>query len=85
MVKLLLSNDDVDPDCKDKYGRTPLWYAAANMRATVVKLLLTTGDVDPNAEDTKSGSAPLHALLLSAFRLEGLRVCGGMSAFSRDQ
>ena len=30
VVKLLFVKDGVDPDSKDDYGRTPLWWAAEN-------------------------------------------------------
>jgi ankyrin repeat protein len=39
-VKLLLDKDGVDPDSKDnKYGRTPLSWAARNGHEVLVKLL----------------------------------------------
>ena len=39
VVRLLLARDDVDPDSKDNYGRTPLSRATANGHEAVVKLL----------------------------------------------
>lgn len=38
MVMLLLDMDGVDPDSKDKSGRTPLSWAAGNGSEAVVKL-----------------------------------------------
>jgi ankyrin repeat protein len=57
-VKLLLGTEGVDPDAKDKYGRTPLWRAAANGYEAVVKLLLSTEGVDLDTKD-KYGRTPL--------------------------
>jgi ankyrin repeat protein len=45
VVKLLLAQDGVDPDSKDKYGRTPLWWAAGNGHEAVVKLLQWNDDL----------------------------------------
>jgi ankyrin repeat protein len=43
VVKLLLTTNGVDPDSKDKHGRTPLSWAAENGHEAVVKLLLEKG------------------------------------------
>ncbi|KAG7284251.1 hypothetical protein NEMBOFW57_010615 [Staphylotrichum longicolle] len=45
-------------DARDKYGQTPLWWAAANGHEAVVKLLLGTGKVDVDARD-KNGRTSL--------------------------
>ncbi|KAF2192994.1 ankyrin, partial [Zopfia rhizophila CBS 207.26] len=58
-VELLLAKDDVDPNCKDNDGQTPLWWAAANGHEMVVKLLLAKGGVDPNSKDSEYGRTPL--------------------------
>jgi hypothetical protein len=47
VIKLLL-DEGVDPDSKDKYGRTPLSRAAENGYEAVVKLLLDEERVDPD-------------------------------------
>jgi ankyrin repeat protein len=44
-VKLLLANDRVEPDTKDKSGRTPLSWAVENGHEAVVKLLLADDSV----------------------------------------
>ena len=43
MVKMLLAKDGVDPGSMDKYGQTPLSWAAQNGREAVVELLLREG------------------------------------------
>jgi ankyrin repeat protein len=48
---LLLATDGVDPDSKDKDGRTPLLLAAANGHEAVMKKLLAKDGVDPNSKD----------------------------------
>ena len=50
--------DDVEVDSKDKYGQTPLWWAARNGHEAVLKLLLgTTANVE--VEDDRDGRTPL--------------------------
>jgi len=39
VVKILLAKDVVDPSSKDKFGRTPLLWAARRGNSNVVKLL----------------------------------------------
>lgn len=58
IVQLLLSTDRVDPDAKDKNGRSPLSWAAQIGHGKIVQLLLDTDQVDPDAED-KDGLTPL--------------------------
>jgi ankyrin repeat protein len=59
VVKLLLAKNDVDPDSKDKYGQTPLSWAARCGHEAVVKLLLGKDGVDPDSQDTEYGRTPL--------------------------
>jgi ankyrin repeat protein len=58
IVKLLLATEGIDVDLKDKYGRTPLLWAAANGHEAVVKLLLATEGIDVDLKD-KYGRTPL--------------------------
>lgn len=51
VVKLLVSNDDINPDSTDNFGRTPLSLAAANGFKVVVELLLTRCNLDPYSKD----------------------------------
>jgi ankyrin repeat protein len=51
VVQLLLNTGKVDIDSRDKYGQTPLWWAAAREHKAVVQLLLATGKVDINWQD----------------------------------
>ncbi|KAH8688669.1 hypothetical protein GQ44DRAFT_802460, partial [Phaeosphaeriaceae sp. PMI808] len=56
---LLLGTGKVDVDAKDnKYGRTPLSWAAEKGHEAIVKLLLDTGKVDVDAKDS-FGQTPL--------------------------
>jgi ankyrin repeat protein len=58
VVKQLLERG-VDPNSKDnKYGQTPLSWAAGNGHEEVVKLLLAKADVDPDPKDN-NGQTPL--------------------------
>jgi len=64
VVKLLLGQEDIDPNCADKYDYTPLGHAAVKGHEGVVKLLLGREDVDPNRLDeydrTPLGCAAKH-------------------------
>jgi ankyrin repeat protein len=40
VVRQLLAENGVDPDSKDRYGRTPLSWAARNGHEAVVRLLI---------------------------------------------
>jgi hypothetical protein len=51
VVKLLLAIDRVEPDLKDRTGRTPLFYAAKNGDKAVIELLLATNRVDVDSKD----------------------------------
>ena len=60
VVKLLLDTGKVDADSKDnKYGPTPLSWAARRGHEAIVKLLLDTGKVDADSRDNKYGRTPL--------------------------
>jgi ankyrin repeat protein len=51
-VKLLLEKG-AEPNPKDDYGRTPLWWAAENGHEAVVKLLLERGaELNPKGGDS---------------------------------
>ena len=58
VVKLLLEQENVNPDLQDKIGLTPLAWAAARGCEGVAKLLLEHENVDPNRLD-KNGLVPL--------------------------
>jgi ankyrin repeat protein len=49
----------VDPNSKDYYGRTPLWWSASNGHASVAILLLEQDNVQVNETDI-NGWTPLH-------------------------
>ena len=50
-MKLLLEKG-ADLESKDRYGRTPLWWAAATGHEAVVKLLLEKGADHESKEGT---------------------------------
>ncbi|KAJ5219205.1 FabD/lysophospholipase-like protein [Penicillium cinerascens] len=60
VVKLLLANHNVDPNSRDKDGRTPLSWAFPNHHRTenVVKLMLGDERISPDSRD-KNGRTPL--------------------------
>ena len=58
-VKQLLETGKADVDAKDRYGRTPLSWAAENGHEAVVKLLLETGKVDVDLKDMYGNWTPL--------------------------
>jgi hypothetical protein len=58
MVKLLLTQDDIEVNSKDKYNRAPLLWAAEGGHEKMVKLLLTQDDIEVNSKD-KYNQAPL--------------------------
>ena len=59
MVKLLVACADIEVDMKDKYGCSPLSYAAADGHEVVVKLLVPRGDIAELNSKNKDG----HLLL----------------------
>jgi len=58
VVRLLLTEHNIDVDYKDVRGNTALLYAAKNGHSVVVRLLLATGKVDVNAKD-RNAKTPL--------------------------
>jgi ankyrin repeat protein len=59
VVRVLLATEGVNPDSKDKDGRTPLSWAAEKGHKVSVKILLSKIDsVNPNVRD-KYGHTPL--------------------------
>jgi ankyrin repeat protein len=58
LIKLLLAEDGVDLDSKDKQGQTPLSWAVAKGHEAVVKLLLTEDAIDPDSKNIY-GRTPL--------------------------
>jgi len=51
VVKILLGQDDINPDQRGMYGRTPLWCAAFYGHEEVVKMLLGQDDVTLDIPD----------------------------------
>lgn len=49
----------MDPNFKDYYGRTPLWWSASNGHVSVIVLLLKQ-DILPLNEPDNDGRTPLH-------------------------
>jgi hypothetical protein len=58
-VKLLLANDNVDPDSKDYIDQTPLLRAAKRGYERMVELLLAKDSVNPDCRDTEHSRSPL--------------------------
>jgi ankyrin repeat protein len=60
VVKLLLTQDGLDPESRDNAcGWTPISWAAAKGHEMVVKLLLEMDAVDPNSKNNKYYRTPL--------------------------
>ncbi|OKL59227.1 hypothetical protein UA08_05906 [Talaromyces atroroseus] len=96
IVKLLLEDDNVDVNCRDRYGgQTPLTLAAMHGRETVARLLLETGAVDVDLGDDDNGRPLLYAadhgsevivkLLLETGKVDvnAIDNCNGQTALSR--
>ncbi|XP_037890056.1 transient receptor potential channel pyrexia [Glossina fuscipes] len=58
-VSYLLDHCDIDPNCCDSRGRTPLHFACYRGNAYIAKVLLDHG-ADPNCWDAKKQVTPLH-------------------------
>ena len=50
IAKLLLSRGDVAADSQDRYGQTPLSWAAIKGHEVIAKLLLSRGDVAADSQ-----------------------------------
>lgn len=60
ILELLLDNDDINPNSRDrKYIRPPLTWAVVRNHRSVVRTLLKNDRVDVNLQD-KNGNTPLH-------------------------
>ena len=57
-MKLLLDRKEVDPDSRDHYNRTPLFYATEGRYEGIVKLLLDRKEVNPDSR-SNNGQTPL--------------------------
>lgn len=58
IIELLLAEQNIDVNCKNEDGRTPLALATENGHETVMALLLADERVDPDCRDT-GGRTPL--------------------------
>jgi len=58
IVKVLLEQDEVNPDSADKSVRTPLSWAAGDGREKIVQMLLERNDANPDTPD-EHGRTPL--------------------------
>ena len=58
VVKILLGQDDLNPDMPNLCSETPLWCAAKNGHEAVVKILLGQDKINPNRVNG-SGETPL--------------------------
>jgi ankyrin repeat protein len=58
---LLLAQDDINVNSRDKYGQSPLWHATENGNLEATKLLLGQDDIDVNSRDVYGQSLLGHA------------------------
>jgi ankyrin repeat protein len=59
IVKLLLSQENIDVNSKNKYGWTPLSYAIRNRSVEIVKLLLSEKTLTINCKEQCMGSVEM--------------------------
>ncbi|KAM0355002.1 hypothetical protein ACHAPU_000849 [Fusarium lateritium] len=62
MVKYLIQKAAVDPDVKDKNGRTPLSHAAESGLDDIVDTLLDLDAVNPDSRDSDGKSPYFYAV-----------------------
>ena len=67
LIKLLTSFDKIDLNCRDRYQRTPLHFAAGSRLIDNVKLLTSLNGVDLNAVDKILNCLFVQCLLLNFF------------------
>lgn len=60
---LALEVGNMEPDTKDKNGRTPLQHAVFRRHNNIVQLLLDTGKVDVNSKDKVERTPLWHAII----------------------
>lgn len=65
MAKLLVNQDDTDPNIPDIYGQTALFWACDSNCLSLVDLLLERDDIDPNARDNTGNTALVRPCLLN--------------------
>ncbi|KAL1608072.1 hypothetical protein SLS60_003011 [Paraconiothyrium brasiliense] len=65
-VQSIVARDDIDINCRDAQGRTPLFLAAFFGNVKAVKLLIKSHQVDVNAP-SEGGDTPLMAALYSPY------------------
>ena len=53
-VKILLEQEDIDPNCQDNKDRTPLLLATVNGIEEVIKIVLGRKDIDPTTQITRA-------------------------------
>ena len=58
VVKLMLGQEDINPNMLDNGGQTPLSWAAGNGHEGVVKLMLGRENINPDLPDN-GGQTPL--------------------------
>lgn len=65
VAELLLDQDDIDPNLKDRSGRTALCTACCENYLSMVELLLENDNVDPNVRDNSQRTPLVHAYNLN--------------------